>query len=211
MSVVNGKLRDGMPGHGVQPDGRHAQDFLDLDTSGSSAFTAARTSSASPTIRNITSAEACGGTTFGATPPSMSPIAVGRVAEDRIGWAAASARSWTSASISFSIADSKCSGAAEWPARPRARSLTRRIPRVSRRQHAVGRLAVDEEPRSRRHCVRERRAVAPALFSNDEQQPDAPITVRAEPLGGSHLRGEDALRVARATSVQPAVADRCSG
>ena len=45
---------------------------------------ASRTSVPSPTMRNISSADACGETTFGATPPSMSPDGVVRAAEQRI-------------------------------------------------------------------------------------------------------------------------------
>jgi len=43
-------------------------------TTGSSSRATAMTSSADPTIRNITSADADGEITFGAMPPSMSPM-----------------------------------------------------------------------------------------------------------------------------------------
>ena len=75
------------------------------------------------------------------------------------------------------------------------------------RQAAVGRLAVDQEPRPDRGRVGDVGAVAAALLAHDEQQADADLAVRAQPLGGRHLRREDALRVARASSVQPAVAN----
>ena len=97
---------------------------------------------------------------------------VGR-AHDRAG--SGRPRSRISASISRSIADSPCSGAAEWPARPRACSLTRNTPRVAVRQPAVGGLAVDQVTRRRGQPVRHRRAIAAALLADHEQQADAPL------------------------------------
>ena len=49
-------------------------------------------------------------------------------------------------------------------------------------------------------------AVAAALLADDEQQADAALAARAQPLGRRDLRREDALRVARAAAVQAAVA-----
>ena len=50
------------------------------------------------------------------------------------------------------------------------------------------------------------RAVAAPLFADDEQQADPPFAGGAEPFGGRDLRRENALGVAGAAAVQPAVA-----
>ncbi len=72
----------------------------------------------------------------------------------------------------------------------------------ARGQEVVGRLAVDEEaavacPRVR---VGGARAVARHLFVNREEQSDLFYTFGAQSLGGRDLRGDDALRVARAAA-----------
>ena len=75
-------------------------------------------------------------------------------------------RSSTSASSSLSMADSPSSGNDECAARPVARSLRRRTPRVASPEPVVGRLAVDQKPaavrprgspRARRRCRAPRR------------------------------------------------------
>ena len=57
----------------------------------------------------------------------------------------------------------------------------------------------------------ERRAVAAALLPDDEQQADAPLAAPPQTLGRRQLRGEDALRIARAPAVEPAAFDPRSG
>ena len=64
-----------------------------------------------------------------------------------------------------------------------------------RNRHPFGRL------------VRDSRAVAAALLADDEQQADARLAVAPQPLGRRDLRGENALRVARAAAVQPIALD----
>ena len=72
---------------------------------------------------------------------------------------------------------------------------------------AFGRLAVDEKPAPGGHVVRQLRAVAAALFADDEQQADARLALAPQPLGGGHLRGENALRIARSAAVQTIALD----
>ena len=62
----------------------------------------------------------------------------------------------------------------------------------------VGRLAVDQESTAGcRRVVRHARAVAAALFADDEHEPHARFAGRAQPLDGGNLRGQNPLRVAR--------------
>ena len=64
----------------------------------------------------------------------------------------------------------------------------------------VGRLAVDEvaAPARERVEVRGARAEAAHLLVHGEEQADLAHALGAQALGGGHLRGDDALRVARA-------------
>src|SRR5687768_17357564 len=69
----------------------------------------------------------------------------------------------------------------------------------SRPEPVVRRLAVDQIANPwERLVVGDPRTVAATLLAGDEQQGKARLTSGAEPLGGGHLRREDALRVARA-------------
>ena len=54
----------------------------------------------------------------------------------------------------------------------------------------VGRLAVDQEPGLPRRGIRGRGAVAAPFLADDEQQPDARLAGRTQPLGGGNLRDE---------------------
>src|SRR5688500_17630420 len=76
-----------------------------------------------------------------------------------------------------------------------------------RAESKIGWLAVDQESRFRTDAIRRFRAVAAALFAADEHQPDARLAFRPQPLGGRDLRRENALRIARAAAIQPAVFD----
>ena len=73
MSVVYGKTARVESGHRGQTNGRHFEHVLDLHATARAAAIARRITSPSLTVRNITSASADGETTFGATPPLMSP------------------------------------------------------------------------------------------------------------------------------------------
>ena len=72
MSVVYGKTADSNPGTVVSRTGGTPR-MCSTVTRLSSGAIARRISAASPTVRNISSASAEGETTFGATPPAMSP------------------------------------------------------------------------------------------------------------------------------------------
>jgi hypothetical protein len=62
---------------------------------------------------------------------------------------------------------------------------------------AVGRLAVHEKPAvARRGGVRRARAVAAALFADDEDQANARFPVTLQPIGRRNHRREDPFRVA---------------
>src|SRR5262245_20610606 len=68
-------------------------------------------------------------------------------------------------------------------------------------QAVVRRLAVDEKTNALRCLVvGHARAIAAALFADDEQQRDARLASRSQPLGGRYLRSEDALRVTGTTA-----------
>ena len=105
------------------------------------------------------------------------------------------------------MADSPSSGNDECAARPLARSLTRRMPRVATTQPIVGRLSVDEKPAPSRGLVRASRAVAAPLFADDEQEPDARLAFQPQPIGGGDLRGQNPFRIARAAAVQTVALD----
>src|SRR5688572_1227276 len=66
----------------------------------------------------------------------------------------------------------------------------------------VGRLAIDEKPRSRCQRLRALGAVAAPLFADDEQQPDVRDAFPPQLLDGGYLAGGDPLRVARAAAIQ---------
>ena len=133
---------------------------------------ASSTSSAGPTSLKTISADACGDTTFGATPPSMSRCC-----------------SWSR--LYRRLEERQCpqphervdeqvdrgdavlgKRASDTHVRVRS-SLIRNTPRRERRELAVGGLAVDQEcgcPEG--DSVRQRGAVAAALLADDEQQAD---------------------------------------
>ena len=67
----------------------------------------------------------------------------------------------------------------------------------------VGRLAVDQEPHAgRRQLVGHLGAVAAALLAHHVEQADAPLARQPQPLGGRHLRRQNALGVAHAAPEQ---------
>ena len=72
-SVVYGNVASLEPRHGVHPHGRNVEHVLDRHEALHDVQALRAPAAPSPTMRNISSAEACGDTTFGATPPSMSP------------------------------------------------------------------------------------------------------------------------------------------
>ena len=131
-----------------------------------------------------------------------------RLSEHRIG-RQLDRRSATSASISLSMADSPSSGYDECAARPAARSLSRRMPRVASAEPAVGRLAVDQilAAVGRRGVVRDARAVAATLFADHEQQADARFAVARSRSARGDLRRQNAFGVARSAAEDPAVLD----
>ena len=91
---------------------------------------------------------------------------------------------------------------------PLARSLSRRMPRVARpRRLSVGSPSTETAQPVRPRRSRRLRAVAAALLADDEHQADARLAVAPQPLGRRDLRGENALRVARAAAVQPVALD----
>ena len=96
--------------------------------------------------------------------------------------------------MSLSIADSPSSGRLECAARPVA--LQPHAIDAARRdaEPVVRRLAVDQEAAIRGgERVRGLRAVAAPLLADDEQQADARLAGRAQPLGGGDLRDQRAL------------------
>ena len=99
------------------------------------------------------------------------------------------------------------SGWDECAARPVARSLTRKAPRVA----SPSLLSVGS-PFTRKagpgEIVGGRGPVAAALLADDEQEPHALLARLAQALRRRHLRGQDALRVAGAAAVQAAVSTR---
>ena len=81
------------------------------------------------------------------------------------------------------------------------------MPRVAGAEAALGRLAVDQKPRAAGRVVRQLRAVAAALLADDEQQADAGFAFAPQAIDRGDLRGENALRVARAAAVEPIAVD----
>ena len=73
MSVVYGKHRGVEAGDGRQPHRRHLEHVLDRDAPLERRHRARARRRRRSTVRNITSASADGETTFGATPPLISP------------------------------------------------------------------------------------------------------------------------------------------
>src|SRR5918994_4880630 len=70
----------------------------------------------------------------------------------------------------------------------------------------IGRLSVDQElDAGRRVIVGDTRAVAAALLTGDEQEPNMQLPARTQPFGGCHLRRQNALGVARSAAEQEAV------
>ena len=80
-------------GHGGQLDRRHVEDRRPRHEVPEPVERGPERRQTRPTVRNITSASACGGMTFGATPPADQADRVVRAAEQRIARAASSARS----------------------------------------------------------------------------------------------------------------------
>src|SRR5215469_196360 len=76
-----------------------------------------------------------------------------------------------------------------------------------RAQAAFRRLAVDQEPCTLRQLVREFRAVAAALFADDEEQSDTRLAIAPQPPGSRDLCGKNAFRVARPASVKAIAVD----
>ncbi len=78
-------------------------------------------------------------------------------------------------------------------------------PARRRRQPAVGRLAIDQEPAAIGNRIRRHRTVTAPLLADDKQQPDPPLAGSPQPLGGRDLRREDPLGIASAPPNQPAI------
>ena len=78
---------------------------------------------------------------------------------------------------------------------------------AAHRELVVGRLADDEPaaiPRARMR-VRRPRAQAAFLLVHDEQQPQIPHALGAQPFSGGDLRRDDAFRIARPPPVEELV------
>src|SRR6266851_8262067 len=67
----------------------------------------------------------------------------------------------------------------------------------------VGRLSVDEKAAVVGGEIRRAGSVAAPFFPDDEQQPHASLATAAKDVGGRHLRGEDALRIAGTAAADP--------
>ena len=173
--------------------------MLDCEPAIRGTSTLSRTVRASLTVRNITSASADGDTTLGATPPGDEPDRVVRAAEVGIG------RQRDASQLDERIDQLVDRRFAQLGKRRVRRAPARHQPEPQgaarrQRQPVVGRLAVDEEPRTRRREVRRARAVAAALLADDEQQADALLAGAPQAVDGRDLRREDALRIARAAA-----------
>src|SRR4029453_11843800 len=76
-----------------------------------------------------------------------------------------------------------------------------------RRQSVVRRLAIDQELALIRNRVRRGSAVAAPLLTDDKQQTDASLAIRAQPLARRYLCRKDAFGVASTATVKATVLD----
>ncbi len=202
MSVVNGKLRDGKPRDRLQPDGRHPQDLLDRYQRLERLHRGKDIVGIADDPEHHFCLRLRRNDVWRHTAADQAN-AVGRRAEDWIvrqrHVAQLHQRIEKFLDCGFKVLRRGRVAGATASVEPDAKDPAR-----AGRHHAVGRLAVDQEPRTRRRMVRQRRALAPSLLADDEQQANASITRRTQTLGGRHLRREDALGVARTTPVEHA-------
>ena len=167
-----------------------------------SAWIAALSGPVGSTVRIRICALASGASTFGATPPSMSPTL-------SVEGPSSGSRGQRHPPDALDGVEQHRDGALPFIGIGRVgRAARRRQVHAERalladRQAVLGRLAVDQEAPARLQAGRRAGAVGAVLLADQEQQPDPPLAARGQPLRRRDHRGGEALGVAA-----PAAMDR---